>query len=453
MSNPPLPLHSSPDTVFALATGHGVASVAIVRISGAKAHHALRALTRQSLPPPRYLARRCLYRADATVLDNALVVRFDSPHSFTGEDCVELHVHGSTAVVRGVLDFLAGLDSCRLAFAGEFTRRAFANGRLDLIQAEALADLLVAETDVQHKQAMKNMAGGGLSDLVALWRDQLIDSHAELSAFLEFPDDIETDIKTMQLWQKTQAMLMRIHNAITHEMTGVAIAERINDGFNVVLLGAPNVGKSTLLNALAKRNVALTSDIAGTTRDALDVAVDIRGYPVRFIDTAGVRSCTDDILERRAIARALDIARVADMRVFLVESLTDVVYPVPFQQGDLVVQSKIDINPLCTDGLGVSATKGIGLDALVDAVYNVLQTRTLGQTMAVNARQHSVLVNAQNNLDMALTELTDVDSNSVRFEIVAHAMTMVLGDLDALLGRTDIETMFDRVFSRFCIGK
>ena len=296
-------------TIFAQASAAGKAGVAVVRISGPQAFSAASQLC-GSLPAPRQAGLRRLRSAAGEVLDEALVLCFSEKASFTGEETVELQTHGSVAVVNALLAELGTVDGLRLAEPGEFTRRALANGRLDLAQVEGLADLIASETEAQRQQALR-LFSGGLGDLAAHWRERLIRASALLTVTIDFADEeVPVDVSPEVL-----ELIAEVQTAMQAQVDGFGAAERIRTGYEVAIVGPPNVGKSTLLNALAGRDAAITSEVAGTTRDVIEVRMELAGLPVTLLDTAGLRE-TDDTVEKIGVARALERAKAADLRVF-----------------------------------------------------------------------------------------------------------------------------------------
>ncbi len=337
--------------------------MAIVRISGPDAL-AAGTLLAGSLPPARHSALRRLTATDGIVLDEALVLSFEAGHSFTGEDVVELHLHGSIATVKAVLGALGGLPGLRLAEPGEFTRRALENERLDLAQVEGLADLIEAETESQRRQALRVLSGA-LGRVAEGWRADLIRAAALLEATIDFVDeDVPVDVTP-----EVTDLIDKVADSLRREAKGATAAERIRDGFEVAIVGPPNVGKSTLLNALAGRDAAITSDIAGTTRDVIEVRMDLRGLPVTILDTAGLRE-TEDRIETLGVQRAIARAEAADLRVILLESLEDEPLLSPIDD-DIVAVGKADL--AATESFAVSGRTGAGLDRLIDMIVERLE--------------------------------------------------------------------------------
>lgn len=425
-------------TIFAQATPPGRSGVAVIRISGPEAHGAARALGAGTLPLRRASLRKLTDPRDGSPLDSALVLCFAGPHSFTGEDCVELHVHGGPAVCRAVQNALLMVPGLRQAQPGEFTRRALTNGKLDLAQAEGLGDLLAAETEAQARQAMALM-DGRLSAAAGEWRRALIEALANLEVCIDFSDEeIPSD-----LLERAAVELRGLLARFEAELAGSDASERLRLGYEVALVGAPNVGKSTLLNAFAGREAAITSEIAGTTRDVIEVRMDLRGLPVTMVDLAGLRPAQDSI-EAIGVDRARDRAARADLRLFLVEREQQVgELAVARRQGDLVVLAKADLRE---DGAGVSGRTGQGLDALVAAIAEELGRRAESASMIGHERQRDAVERAQGAVQGAL--------KAIRFpEIAAEELRHALRALDFLIGAADVEAVLDVIFGRFCIGK
>ncbi|MDO5631904.1 MAG: tRNA uridine-5-carboxymethylaminomethyl(34) synthesis GTPase MnmE [Paracoccus sp. (in: a-proteobacteria)] len=416
------------DTIFAETTPAGRGGVSILRISGPDARKAAEVLA-GSLPEPRRAELRVL-RDDGDVLDQALVIRFDAGASFTGEDVAELHLHGAPVVVRRVEAALLR-QGLRRAEAGEFTRRAFLNGRIDLAAAEGLADLLEAETESQRRQAML-AAGGALGAKTEGWRQLLIRAGALVEVSVDFADEDVPDVVPSEVFD----LLDKLRDSIAAEVSGFPAAERLRQGFEVAIVGPPNAGKSSLLNRIARREVALVSDLAGTTRDIIELRLDLRGLAVTLLDTAGLRE-TDDRVEAMGVNRARERAAAADLRIHLSEAGE------PDQElyhdGDLVVRSKADLG-----GVGISAQTGQGIAELLDDLHRILSDRVAGAGLASHARQAEALIEAM----AALHDLRDLPP-----EMLAEAIRQVSLSLDRLVGRIGAEDYLDIIFSSFCIGK
>ena len=423
-------------TIFALSSARGKAGVAVVRLSGQSAGEILRNMAGE-LPMPRRAALRVL-RHSGDVLDQALVIWIPGPDSFTGEDVAELHLHGSIATVNAVLAVLGSMPDCVIAEPGEFTRRALENERLDLAQVEGLSDLVEAETEAQRRQAFR-VFSGALGQKASNWRSDLIRAAALLEATIDFADeDVPVDVTPEVL-----ALMTRVQTDLRAETAGVAIAERIRDGFEVAIVGPPNVGKSTLLNALAGRDAAITSDVAGTTRDVIEVRMSLRGLPVTVLDTAGLR-VSEDAVESIGIERAIARAEQADLRVILLDrsGATPVIAPV---EGDIIVVAKADLT-----GGDLSALTGEGLDDLVETLAATLEKQASGAGVAIRERHRISMRRAIEALDTAQDQLETAPELA---ELIAEELRNAIRALDSLVGHVDIEHILDDIFSSFCIGK
>ena len=427
------------DTIFALASARGKAGVAVFRLSGPQAHAAVVALG-GPLPELRRAALRVL-RWQGEVLDAALVIVFGAGASFTGEAAAELQVHGSGAVIRAVARALSDLPGLRQAEAGEFTRRALENGRLDLAQVEGLADLIEAETEAQRRQAQRVLSGA-IGQRAEAWRQLLIRAAALNEARIDFADEeVPYDVTPEVL-----AVLARLVGELRREIDGALVAERLRDGFEVAILGAPNSGKSTLLNALAGREAAITSDVAGTTRDVIELRLDLAGLPVTFLDTAGLRE-TEDRVERIGVERAMARARAADLRVFLVQDPGEVLLLAP-QPEDLVVLGKADLRS--GEAEAVSGLTGLGLDRLTGRVAEILGRRVASTGVMTRERHRIAMLRAVEAMESAQAELSRADG---RAELVAADLWLAIRALEVLVGRLDVENLLDEIFASFCIGK
>ncbi len=427
------------DTIYALATARGRAGIAVIRLSGPLAHSAV-GLIVSSLPPMRVAALRTLKWED-DLIDEGVVLLFEAGASFTGEDVAELQIHGSVATVQAVLRCLSSIPGLRLAQAGEFTRRALENGRLDLTQVEGLADLIDAETEAQRRQAVRVLAGS-IGRVAEKWRSALVRALALVASSIDFSDE---DIPATVL-----ADLDRILGSTLQEMRAelarFSASERIRDGFEVAILGSPNAGKSTLLNYLAGRDVAITSEIAGTTRDVIEVRMDVAGLPVTLLDTAGLR-VVDDRLEDLGIKRGLKRASDADLRIILLDEDGLPPFVVP-AESDIVVEGKCDVRT----GLdfGVSGVTGAGVDRLLGVVHDALAD-CFGSAGTLTRERHRIAVSAAT--EALISARSHLAGSVVQVEVVADSIQGAARALDVLIGKIDVETMLGEVFSSFCIGK
>jgi len=427
------------DTIYALSTAQGKAGVAVIRVSGPLAFDAAHSLC-GDVPAPRNAALRILRGRDGIRLDEALVLTFAQGHSFTGENIVEFHIHGSTAVVSAVLDALSKIEGLRPAEPGEFTRRALENGRLDLAQVEGLADLIDAETEAQRRQALRVLSGD-LGKRAEAWRTALIRAAALLEATIDFADEeVPVDVSP-----EVTDLVTSVAQDLRREISGVTTAERIRSGFEVAIVGAPNVGKSTLLNALAGRDAAITSEVAGTTRDVIEVRMDLGGLPVTLLDTAGIRE-TDDVVESIGVERALSRAAAADLRVFLI---TDEDSPdLEPEPEDIVLQAKADL--ATNSSQGISGKTGFGVSQLINRITEILSARASGAGIATRLRHKQAMERGLAALDSALVLLPQGEGAA---DITSEEIRTAIRALDSLVGRIDIENILDEIFASFCLGK
>jgi tRNA modification GTPase len=429
------------DTIFALASGSTRAAIAIMRISGPAAGATLAALSGDTLPTPRHASLRRLRDPSGVSLDQALVLWFPGPATYTGEDCAELHLHGGRAVIDGVADALtsAGL---RPAEPGEFTRRAFLNGRMDLVEAEAVHDLVTAETEAQRRQALRQL-DGELGALYQDWADRLRGILAYQEALIDFPDeDLPPEVE-----QQLITTMRAVHTEIAAHLNDARRGEKLRDGLFFTITGAPNVGKSTLLNALAQRDVAIVSEIPGTTRDALETRVVLGGVPVTLVDTAGLRETVDRI-EAEGVRRALARAADADLVITVVEAGTPEQDNPGLLPPPLVIANKADLGHPGPDGaLRVSAKTGYGMAELRTHLATIARqmTESSGPPPLTRARHRSALLAAADHLTAAET----ADLPELRGEDLRLAMRA----LGRITGHVGVEDILDTVFSHFCIGK
>lgn len=426
-------------TIFALSSGQVPSGIAVIRLSGPQTEAALTALV-GAVPKARQASLRRLVDGDAEIIDEGLVLYFPAPHSFTGEDCAELQLHGSRAVVNAVFAALEGMG-LRRAEAGEFSRRAFENGRLDLVEVEGLADLVAAETEMQRKLALQT-GMGKLSRRYMDWADRLTYARAMIEAELDFADEEDAPGSATEL---ITADLIALQGEMARAAQATASAEIIRNGFKVAIVGAPNAGKSSLLNAMAEREVAIVTEIAGTTRDVLSVDLDIEGYLIRLYDTAGIREA-EDIVEREGIRRARSTAMDADLILHLTQSDS-----VPERYNDiatptLMVGTKIDLVVARTGyDLHISSEDGTGLDTLRAAIAMRAREAVGSDDIGGKERHLSSIRSASKFLEDALQE--------PRLELKADALRAAGNELGRITGRVDVEDLLDVIFSKFCIGK
>ena len=440
------PTRDDQDTLFAPASGFGRAAVAVIRLSGPAARAVLEGLGGR-LPAPRRLSLRALRDpADGLLLDRALVAFFPGPDTYSGEDMAELHLHGGPAVRAGVLAALSRFPGCRAAEPGAFTRRAVLNGRMDLAEAEGVADLIDAETENQRRQALRQL-DGTLSRQVAAWRAEGIACLAGAEAALDFADEGDVDDSGLDAALFARAAALR--DAISAALSDGGRGERLREGFCVVLAGEPNAGKSTLLNALSRREAAIVSDVPGTTRDAIEVRLDLEGLPVSLVDTAGLRE-TEEPVEREGIRRTRARVAGADLVLALVPpggSPPDLGTDAP---PALTVLTKADLlAAVSPSALAVSAHTGAGLSALLDAVRARAEAGLgSGDALITRARHRTALETCVAHLDRLVA-----GSGRDMPELAAEDLRLAVRALGAVGGHVGVEDVLDRLFSGFCIGK
>lgn len=437
------------DTIFALATASGRAAIAVVRMSGPASGPVLRALTGSCPAPRRAVLRALRDPASGALLDRGLVLWFPAPGSATGEDMAELHLHGGQAVVAAVLAVLGACPGCRPAEPGAFTRRAYLNGRMDLAEVEGLADLIDAETQAQRRQALRQL-DGALGAWVAEQRERLILALAAAEAAIDFSDESDVAANfTAELRGHVTALL----DAVRRERHGARRAARVRDGVVVALVGPPNAGKSTLMNALARRDVAIVSPVAGTTRDPIEVRLELDGLLVTLVDTAGLRP-TQDPVEREGVMRAHQRARAADLVLWLAEAGATDTPSDPALEGVTLwrVITKIDLARSADLGPTphrVSALTGEGLPELVEALKSLVeQGSTDNAGLATQERHRQALFEAERHLSTMLEA-----GEGVGVELAAEQLRAVATTLDSLVGRVAPDDVLGAIFARFCIGK
>jgi tRNA modification GTPase len=447
-------MHPRDQTIFALSSGRPPTAIAVVRVSGSRAGRALEALAGRR-PAPRVATRATLRDCKGDPIDDAVVLWFPGPKSATGEDVAEFQVHGGRAVLNALFAALASSAEMRPAEPGEFTRRAFENGKIDLTEAEGLDDLIHADTDRQRRQALRQLQGL-LGDRARDWRRQLIEISALIEAGIDFVD--EDDVPD-DLIAPARAKLAELRRQIEETLAASAQSERLRDGLTVAIAGPPNAGKSTLLNRLARREAAIVSPHAGTTRDVIEVHLDLEGYPLTLIDTAGIRE-TSDPIEQEGVRRARARAAAADLVLWVTEPGGRGEAPQPLADGAPIwrVRNKADVdggaggvvaNPGRGLDFAISAQRGDGVDALVTALAEFAgRYFGGGEAAAVTRLRHrSILQQAAASLAKA-EELTGHGD-----ELVAEELRSAAHSLGRLLGRVDIEDVLDSIFREFCIGK
>lgn len=435
------------DTIFALSSGAPPSGVSVVRVSGPQTCLILEALI-GGIPLPRTAAYRTIRTRNGFPIDAGLVLFFPGPASFTGEDSAEFQVHGSKAVVSALSRELATFPGTRLAMEGEFSRRAFENGKLDLVEIEGLADLIAAETEMQRRLALEQ-SSGGLSRLYDSWAERITRSRALIEAELDFPDedDVPGSVSD-QIWVSLSELRREMEDHLSHAEMG----EIVRDGFKVVIAGAPNAGKSSLMNWFAQRDVAIVTDVAGTTRDVLHVDINLKGYLVKLYDTAGLRD-TADIVEQEGIKRAQLALNNADLVLFL----TDMGSPLPIDPVDLerapshvIVGTKRDLYPsVASYDLQISTMTGEGLPELRDFVSSFIEQKFEGLSLSVPTRERH-----KDSLSKCLSALSAaIDHAEQSLEIRAESLRLAGDHLGRITGRVDVEDLLGVIFSEFCIGK
>jgi tRNA modification GTPase len=434
------------DTIFAPSTAPGRAGIAVLRVSGPAAKSAVERLTGAAPPSPKHAVLKVFRDARGEIIDRGLLLWFEGPNSFSGEDIAEFHIHGGRAVVDAMLDALSAVNGLRPAEAGEFTRRAVENGKLDLTQAEALADLIDAQTDAQRKQAL-GQYGGALAVLYEGWRTRLTRAVGLTEAVLDFPDEDVPDDVLNTVREIIASLIREIRAHLADHRRG----EILRDGINLTVFGKPNSGKSSLLNALAQRDVAIVSETAGTTRDVIEVRLDLGGYPVIVADTAGIRE-SDDPVEQEGVRRALERAKAADIALLLVDASDPTpIAGLPPNVGeilDLVVWNKMDIGEPRLGGIPISAKTGDGIPELLSKI-----TELAGKLLKSNGND-APLTRARHraHLEETLAALERSQKVPDR-ELFGEDLRLALRSLGRITGRVDIEDILDVVFREFCIGK
>ncbi len=445
-------MHDS-QTIFALASAAGKSGIAIIRISGDRTTKALEALGCKNIPEPRKATLKKLYRENE-LIDEAVIIYFPAPNSFTGEDVAELHIHGSQAVVSNIISHLSSLDEIRLAEAGEFSRRAFENGKMDLTKAEAIADLIDAETSMQQKQALRQM-GGELEQLYENYRSNMIKILAHIEAYIDFPDeDIPEEIKA-DIINNSESLKLSLEEHIADKR-----GEIIRSGVHVVIVGSPNVGKSSLINYLSRRDVAIVSDVAGTTRDIIEVHLDINGYAVIISDTAGLREGSNEI-ESIGVNLAKKKAAISDLKICMFDATElpklDKYTKSLIDENSIIVINKIDLlSPTSFElegitSIPISVTTGEGAEALLNILEEKIKNIVMPSSSPLLTRErHKMHVREAIDYLGRFIHAMNIERD---IELCAEDLRVAATSIGRITGKIGIDELFDQIFSSFCIGK
>ncbi len=442
-------------TIFALSSGVGTAGVAVIRISGSDAKNVILKLTKAPFPSPRMATLKKINNINnSSVIDEGIVLWFPAPESYTGEDMAEIHVHGSKAVVESLLNSISKVNNCRIADPGEFTKRAFQNGKLDLLKAESIGDLISAETEIQMEQALKIMAGKNLKKFEG-WRSDLLKILSHVEAKIDFPDD---DLPKVIL-RNIKNVSKRVTDEIEKNLNDRRVGELIRQGFKIAIIGPPNVGKSSLLNYLSNRDVAIVSEIAGTTRDVIETHLNIDGYPVIISDTAGIRESKDEI-EKKGIKLSLKKAEEADLKIIILDLKNP--YNSAFLKDfagekSLLVINKIDLGKENLskelsnyDPVLISLKDDLNIDGLIKRIKDKLKVSfSGGENILVTRERH------RKNLEDCLISLKNFNNknNAVDFDKAAEDLRLACRSLGKITGKFDVEEILGSIFNDFCIGK
>mgnify|MGYP001475375118 CR=1 FL=1 len=430
------------DTIFALSTVPGKSGIGIIRLSGPNAFLVLKQLSGSTPTLRKAVLRKLWYKEE--LLDESIIICSCKGKSFTGEDTVEFHLHGSQAVIRKMLSVLGTFESLRPAEAGEFTKQALYNGCLDLSQVEGLADLLNAETESQKKQAL-TLLSGTLGAKVGRWRKQILKVLSLSEIMIDFSEeDVPKDTK-----EQIKENIWQILRELKSEVNGYRASQILRTGFNVSIIGKPNTGKSSLMNYLIGSEKSIVSEIPGTTRDVIEASVDIKGTKVNFFDTAGIRA-SDDVVEKKGIEKALNLAKTADLRIFLLnpgDKLED--FSVKTNKNDLYFTAKSDIHRK-QRYKGISSVTGDGIDYLIDRISYQLNNETSNASLILNERHKIAIAKTILLLESAKSYLKE---SSFDIEILVEDLRMAMRALDVLIGKVDVEEVLGDIFNSFCIGK
>ena len=430
-------------TIFAPITSPARAGISVIRISGPQVVNCLEILGFKGNPEHSKITfQKIRDPKTSEIIDEVLVSFFQSPKSFTGEDVAEISIHASPFIAKKIFEILSDQKNCRFAEAGEFSKRAFLNGKLDLVQAEAIHDLIAAETAAQHKQALRQLEGK-LGAIYEDWRFRLIEISAMIEAAIDFPDE---DLPK-NIINKVESDVEKLKNEIASHLNDNKVGQKIKDGLNLAIIGAPNVGKSSLINFLAQSEVAIVSEIAGTTRDVVETHLSIAGVAVKISDTAGIHE-TEDKIEAEGIRRALKKASEADLKIFLIDAKNPVLRADLIDENTIIVVNKIDLESFNFDGaVEISLTNNVNttqlLKKLAEKILELIPNQN--SPLITQERYRSALRNSVGNL-----ESFSLEKN---IELAAEDLRMTAREIGKITGKVDIENILDVIFSRFCIGK
>ena len=442
-------------TIFALSSGPGISGVAVIRVSGDNTANVVKQITREDLPVPRVATLRHFNKINSNeLIDEGVLIWFPGPNSYTGEDLAEFHVHGSRAVVKAVHLAISKIKNCRLAEPGEFTKRAFQNGRINLLKAESIADLISSETEIQRKQAIKIMSGKS-SDQFNSWREKLLKALSHIEAKIDFPDEDLPKNIINEIQKTSNNVLKEIKKTLNDQKVG----ERIREGFKIAILGPPNSGKSSLLNYLSKRDVAIVSEIAGTTRDVIETHLNLDGYPVIVSDTAGIRSSKNEI-EKKGIKIALKRAEDADLKLVIVSAKNvdfSGVFKKLLTKNAILVVNKSDLVKGKSNSklkkhehVLISIKKDLNLNKLITKIKSKLKNKftTTEDILITRERHRQNLINCVQHLEKFQKKKSAQD-----FDKAAEDLRLATRHLGMIVGKVDVEELLGSIFNDFCIGK
>ena len=442
-------------TIYALSSGPGISGIAVIRVSGKNTAEVIKKLTGSKLPPPRVATLKKFNKnGKKELIDEGVILWFPGPNSYTGEDLAEFHVHGSRAVIKAMHSAISKINNCRLAEPGEFTKRAFQNGRINLLKAESIADLISAETEIQRKQALKIMSGKS-SDQFNLWREQLLKILSHVEAKIDFPDENLPKNIINAIRKTSNNILIEIKKTLNDQKVG----ERIREGFRIAIVGPTNSGKSSLLNYLSKRDVAIVSEIAGTTRDVIETHLNLDGYPVVVSDTAGIRDSKNEI-EKMGIKIALNRAEDADLKLVIVSAknvnFTGVLKGLLTKNAVLVVnksdlmKGKFNSKFKKYEHVLISIKKDSNLNKLISKIKNKLKNKftTVEDILITRERHRQNLINCVYHL-----EKFEKKKSAQDFDKAAEDLRLATRHLGMIVGKVDVEELLGSIFNDFCIGK